>query len=318
MLSRKTATIAAATGVLTALTVALQARAAERRHPPRGRLIDIDGVKLHVLERGTGVPILYLHGNEAMIQEVQATGLVRTLAQRHRVIVPDRPGFGHSSRPRGVEWTPERQARLLGRTLERLESDPAIVIGHSWGTLVAIALALERPDLVRGLVLVSGVYFPEPRADYLLAAPALPVIGDLMRYTISPLIGWAVSERMIAKVFAPNEPTERFKQEYPIAMALRPRQIKAMADEIAMINPATGRLCRRYGELQVPVALLAGRDDQIIDPSQSERLAEAIPQSTLRVMAGVGHMLPHIAPEAVTSALDNFMPAGPQPVPFVH
>jgi pimeloyl-ACP methyl ester carboxylesterase len=76
--------------------------------------------------------VLYLHGRGGMIQEVQATGLVEQIARNHRLIVIDRPGFGHSARPRDRTWTPEEQADLIAKLLSKLGVSKVIVIAYSW------------------------------------------------------------------------------------------------------------------------------------------------------------------------------------------
>jgi pimeloyl-ACP methyl ester carboxylesterase len=132
------------------------------------------------------------------------------------VIAFDRPGFGYSERPRSTIWTPQAQARLLHHALQQLGVDSAIVLGHSWGTLVALSMALEVPDFVRGLVLLSGYYYPSLRADVpLLSGPAIPVIGDVMRYTVSPLAGRMLWRPFSKKVFAPQQVDPRFRELPP-------------------------------------------------------------------------------------------------------
>ncbi|MET4770049.1 hypothetical protein ABIA28_002263 [Bradyrhizobium elkanii] len=73
---------------------------AQRDNPPRGRFIDVDGVRLHYVERGNGRPLVLFHGNGSMIQDFESSGLIDLAAENYRVIVFDRPGFGHSLRPR--------------------------------------------------------------------------------------------------------------------------------------------------------------------------------------------------------------------------
>ncbi len=88
------------------------------------------------------------------------------------MIVFDRPGYGHSQRPRGTIWSPEAQADLIHRALVELDATPAVVLGHSWGTLVAAALALNHPASVKALVLASGYFYPTARIDALAASGA--------------------------------------------------------------------------------------------------------------------------------------------------
>jgi len=118
------------------------AKKAERENPATGGFLDVDGVRLHYVERGSGEPLVLLHGNGSMIEDFESSGLIDLAARNYRVIVFDRPGFGHSSRPRNVVWTPDAQAELIKHALERLDVSNAIVLGHSWGASVAVAMAL--------------------------------------------------------------------------------------------------------------------------------------------------------------------------------
>ena len=168
---------AAAVGALavSALVNRRLARNAENDNPPAGRFLEVNGVRLHYVERGSGAPVVLLHGNGSMIQDFESSGLIDLAAKNYRVIVFDRPGFGHSDRPRNVVWTPAAQAELIGSALHRLDIPHAIVLGHSWGASVAVALALTYPNLVQGLVLASGYYYPTLRPDVVaLSAPAVP------------------------------------------------------------------------------------------------------------------------------------------------
>ena len=105
------------------------ANKAERDNPPAGRFLDVNGVRLHYVERGTGDAVVLLHGNGSMIQDFESSGLIDLAAKDHRVIVFDRPGFGHSERPRGVVWTPDAQAELIKAALAQLRISNAVVLG---------------------------------------------------------------------------------------------------------------------------------------------------------------------------------------------
>src|SRR5215204_3990091 len=121
-------------GVASALLNQWLAQKAERRNPPLGRFMRVDGVRLHYVERGTGTPLVLLHGNGSMIEDFQSSGLIDMAAKKYRVIAIDRPGFGHSDRPRSTVWTPEAQAELIAAALEGIGVPRAIILGHSWGT----------------------------------------------------------------------------------------------------------------------------------------------------------------------------------------
>src|SRR5450755_1455970 len=149
-------------GALTAIALVNRhlAKKAERDNPAAGRFLDVNGVRLHYVERGSGEPLVLLHGNGSMIEDFESSGLIDLAAKNYRVIVFDRPGFGHSDRPRNVVWTPDAQAELIERALAQIGVSNAVVLGHSWGASVAVALALKFPELVSSLVLASGYYYP--------------------------------------------------------------------------------------------------------------------------------------------------------------
>ena len=280
------------------------ARKAEHRNPPRGRFITVQGVRLHYVERGKGVALVLLHGNGSMIEDFQSSGLIDLAAKKYRVIAFDRPGFGHSERPRGTSWTPEAQAGLLAAALEKMGVPSAIVLGHSWGTLVALALAMDYPAQVQALVLASGYYYPTARADVIiLSPPAIPIVGDLLSHTISPLLSRMMWPLLLRKIFGPSPVPNKFTG-FPKEMAVRPSQIRASAAEAAMMIPAVRRLQKEYGQLHVPVAIVAGAQDRLIESEQAVRLNGNIPQSTLRCVPGAGHMVHQTATAEIMSVID--------------
>ena len=288
-----------------ALFIGYKTRQAERRNPPLGEFIDVDGVRLHYVARGEGPPLVLLHGNGSMVEDFEASGFIDLAATRFRVIAFDRPGFGHSTRPRGRRWDPESQADLLFRALQKLDVDRPIVVGHSWGALAAAAMALQHPMYVRSLVLVSGYYYPTARLDALLAGvPALPVLGDLLRHTVSPLLGRLLWPGLVRRMFAPMQVPVRFRR-FPMWMALRPSQLRASAAESALMMPAAFALKRRYRELVMPVMIVAGDSDRFVETAHSRRLHSELPQSELRLVRGAGHMVHQVAPRQVLAAVES-------------
>ena len=131
---------------------------------------------------------------------------------------------------------------LLRRAFAQLGFERPVVVGHSWGTLVALALALDHPDAVGGLVLLSGYYKPTARLDVPLAAlAAIPVLGDVLRYTISPLFGAAMLPLNLKAMFAPQAVPERFRHKFAYGFPVRPWQIRAEAQDAATMVPARRR-----------------------------------------------------------------------------
>jgi pimeloyl-ACP methyl ester carboxylesterase len=282
------------------------ARDAEHDNPPAGRFLEVNGVRLHYVERGSGTPLVLLHGNGSMIQDFESSGLIDLAAKNYRVIVFDRPGFGHSDRPRNVVWTPAAQAELINSALHRLGVSEAIVLGHSWGASVAVALALKYAKLVQSLVLASGYYYPTLRPDVLaLSGPAVPFVGDILRYTLAPIVSRLMWPLLMAKIFGPESAPKKFGS-FPKGMALRPSQIRASAAESALMVPDALYFRNEYANLKMPVVIVAGEQDRLVDiDSQSARLHSEVPQSSFHRVSGTGHMIHQTATGVVMSAINE-------------
>jgi alpha-beta hydrolase superfamily lysophospholipase len=136
----QTAALIGAAGLAASLAYVLaKSSNAERAHPPQGKFIEVDGVRLHYLERGEGPALVLLHGNGLFASDFDLSGLLDSADKPYRVIAFDRPGFGYSERPGDTTWTPEAQARLIYKALHLIGVERPIVLGHSWGSLVALA-----------------------------------------------------------------------------------------------------------------------------------------------------------------------------------
>lgn len=295
---------AAALAAMAAI-VSLKSRAAERENPPTGKFITVAGTRLHYVDRGSGEPLLLLHGNGAMMKELELSGLIDRLAQHYRVLAFDRPGYGYSDpAPRGS--SPEAQATLLHQALRQLNIRSALVVAHSWGTLVALALALAHPQQVHRLALLSGYYFPTLRLDALMMAPpATPLLGALLRHTLSPLLGRLAWPLLLKKLFSPAPINGRFRRDYPAWMTLRPHQLHTSARESVQMIPAAARLAARYHELALPLTIIAGAGDlQVLPRLHAQRLHRMLPHSELVLVPGAGHMVHHTATAQVADAID--------------
>lgn len=302
-------TVLAGAAALAALAVAnhLVARRTERRHPPQGSFMEVDGVRLHYSDRGEGSPVVLIHGNAVTGDDWNTSGVAELLLRaNHRVIIFDRPGFGYSERPRGHLWTAAQQAELLHKALRQLGVERPVVVGHSWGTIVALALAERHQAEIAGLVLLSGYYFWTLRPDALLvAAGALPVLGDVLRYTVSPLLGWLQMPLLKWAMFSPARVPARFQAEYSPAMALRPSQIRATSVDGALMIPGALALRGDYKELTLPVVIIAGDGDKIVFKRRSEQLRDSIRGSVLQIVKGAGHMVHHLAARQVAQAVES-------------
>jgi pimeloyl-ACP methyl ester carboxylesterase len=293
---------------------------AERKNPPIGSFIECDGVRLHYLDRGDPLApsVVLLHGNGSLIQDLIISGLVDRLARRNRVLCFDRPGFGYSQRPRARIWNAASQAALFVKVLHQLGVREPIVIGHSWGALVAVAIGMQNSYPVRGLVLASGYYFPTWRWDFwMMSGPAIPVLGDIMRYTVAPAISWSILPSLVRKIFAPCSVPDDFNNRFPSSLTVRPKQLRAAAEESAFLIPEAARLQSGYSSIRCPVHIFHGTADQLIEAEQAKRLHGVLSRSDLHLVNDAGHMVTYADAGGIAEAVDRLNVGPEQPLPVI-
>ena len=299
--------IAGAAAALSGLGFAnyLVARRTERRHPPEGSFLEVDGVRLHYSDRGRGSPIVLIHGNVVAGDDYDSSGLSDLLLKQHRVIIFDRPGFGHSGRPHGQIWTADKQADLIHRALRQLGVERPVVVGHSWGAFVALALAIRHQADTAGVVALSGYYFWTLRPDVLQASlGALPVIGDILRYTVSPILTRLMMPLVKRGMFSPGSVPERFDAEFSTAMAARPSQIRAISQDGALMIQGALSLRDHYKDLTLPVTIMAGEGDKVVFARRAKKLHASIKGSVLHIVPGGGHMIHYQATREIAEAVE--------------
>ncbi|MER8697106.1 alpha/beta hydrolase [Mesorhizobium opportunistum] len=294
-----------AAGLLVAILAALagyNAVRAKRAIASRahGRVIEIASLRLHVIEAGTGMPLLLLHGNGSMADDFRSSGIFDELAKTYRVFAFDRPGFGRTPRPRGRRWSARDQADLIHAAVGRMGIEKYLVLGHSWGAWIALESARRHSPSVAGIVLVSGYYYPPPRLDLALAAlPALPVIGTAFRHTLLPLLVRITWPWAMEKIFRPGVIASDFSA-FAKDIASRPSQLRAICSESALMLAAALSRKASYKDIAVPTGILAGSEDRLFDAEgDARRLHAEIGGAFLDVIPGTGHMVHQSAPQAV-------------------
>jgi len=301
-----------------ALITLLGTRLIEWAHPPRGRLVDIGGWRQHVVELGeggdartSGPPIVLLHGAGGNLEDMRLA-LGERLAARHHVILVDRPGQGWSERPSRHGHSPAYQAAMLRSVLDRLGVDRAIVVGHSWGGTLAATFALDHPQRVAGLVLLSPPTHPLLRSMIrLYAALATPFVGWLFARTLA-LPFAAVAFRLgVRAPFRPQAPPRKYLKRSAAFLLLRPATFLANARDIAGLDGFLAQQAARYGALKAPTIIIAGDRDQVVSPRRHAlALAASVPGAKLIVLPGIGHMPHHAAADRIIAAVEELVARG--------
>jgi pimeloyl-ACP methyl ester carboxylesterase len=138
----------------------------------------------------------------------------------------------------------------------------------------------------------------------MLSGPAIPIIGDLMRYTLAPLVSWAIFPFLLRAIFSPTQVPLVFEEQFPKSLALRPIALRSAAEESAMMVPCAARAAASYGNLHCPVAIVTGDQDKVVEHEQGRRLHAALPRSVVHNIPRTGHMLHHNVPQRIVAAID--------------
>lgn len=279
-------------------------RKAEELVPFDGQCAEVPGARLHYREMGPAdaPAIVMIHGLMGQMRNFSHS-LAERLATDHRVILVDRPGWGHSA-IEGVRPGIAEQAAMIAALIERLEIQRPLLVGHSMGGAVSLALGQDRPELVRGLALIaplSQVVSQVPKVFAGLVAP--PLLRPLIAWLLAVPLGMAKAKETAVAVFAPDPVPADFPTRGGGALALRPKSYLAGSFELEHAPGDMAKLVSRYGEMRLPVAILYGRQDNVLDPERNgTKTAAEIPGAALELIDG-GHMLPVTHAEAVEAWL---------------
>lgn len=285
-------------------------RLIERAHLPRGRFIDVDGFRQHVIELGRGAdaegpPVVLLHGAGSNLQDMNLA-LGERLAAKHRVILVDRPGLGFSGRKAGQGSSPAYQATVLRDLLDRLGIDRAIIVGHSWGGTLALTFALDYPERAAGLVLISPPTHPGmwglSKLNALLATP----IGWLFAHTLALPFGAILIGPGSRTAFLPQSLPVDYVKRTASMLVLRPATLLANWADVGGLDAFLARQAARYGALATPTVALTGDRDPLVPPEHhAMRFAAAVPAAKIEILHGFGHMLHHAAADRVAAAVEE-------------
>jgi pimeloyl-ACP methyl ester carboxylesterase len=216
-----------------------------------------------------------------------------------RLIALDLPGHGESdAMPRA---SVEDYAATVADVLRALDCGPAVIVGHSLGGSIAIALAARRPDVVRGLVLIATC----------VKLPLVDSVGErLVAFLPGPLRRLLFFSMAKKVLFAPDTPAD--------AVAITMQELRACRPESLTADVRAARamdLTDQAAALDVPTLVLAGSRDRLTPPALAERLSTLIRRARLRIVDGAGHMVPQEAAERVNREIAAFVEslAAPRP-----
>ncbi len=312
MISRRLATLsllatsalAAGCGAIADRPAARREEVAERRYPPTGPLIEVEGRRVHAHVEGKGPDVVLIHGASGNTRDF-TFGLVGRLARDHRVVVFDRPGLGWSDPAGDAGISPLVQADILRAAGARLGLRRPVVLGHSYGGAVAMAWGLRDPGNTGALVILSGATMPWPGG---LGPWYTITASDLGAATVVPLISAFAplgrAEGAIASIFRPDPVPPGYADHVGAGLTLRRETLRTNARQVNGLKPYVELMSEHYPRLALPVEVVHGTADTIVQHTvHAEPLAARLPNARLTLLEGIGHMPHHAAPDAVVAAV---------------
>jgi pimeloyl-ACP methyl ester carboxylesterase len=292
-----------------ALITQIGVLALQRTYPAQGKVIEVAGASLNIVDIGPrdagGPPVVMIHGASSNL-EIMRQPLGDRLAEKHRVILIDRPGHGWSTRARLDDSTPAIQGRMIDEALEKLGVGRAVLVVHSWSGALGARMALDYPQRVAGLVLLAPVAYPWPGGvGWYNKVVTTPVIGPLLAYTITLPFGFFLTESGSRGVFLPQIMPQDFVSNTATPLLLRPREFLANARDLVTLKAAVAEQAPRYANIGAPMVVITGDVDKTVSTNiHSRPLTAVVPNAKLIVLPDVGHMVQNAAPDLVISEIE--------------
>jgi pimeloyl-ACP methyl ester carboxylesterase len=270
----------------------------EKALPPRGKFLEVSGARIHYLDHGAGPAIVMVHGLGGQSGNF-AYGIVERLVGEFRVIVIDRPGAGYSTRVSDDSARLGTQAAQVTEFIRRLGLERPLLVGHSLGGAVALRVALDFPEAVSGVALIA----PLTQLPKQVPAPFRPLdiksrfLRRLASWTVATPIGIRRGPAIVKAIFAPENVPADFATRGGGLLSLRPWNFYNVSTDLVNSAADLPQMVERYGSLRVPVGILYGTSDEVLDYRvHGEAMKEKVAHLRLKLVEG-GHMLPVTAPE---------------------
>ena len=285
------------------LFAANTARKVEAAVPPCGQFIEIDGQRLHYIDTGgTGPAIVMIHGLGGTLWNY-TYALVDKLSGEFRVIAVDRPGSGYSTRPDDAPAKLSTQANTLAKFVRALGLKQPLLVGHSLGGALSLAIALDHPDCAGALALIAPLTHaqddvPEPFRGMVIKSRAMLKI---IAWTLAIPMSIRSAPELLKIVFGPDAVPADFPTRGGGLLGLRP---KSTSSDLAAVNEDLPGMMKRYGGLSIPLGMLFAKGDRILDyRRQGEAMKQTCPALDLVLLDEHGHMLPVTAPDSTAGLI---------------
>ena len=263
----------------------------------------VDGMTLNYVSAGSGRPVVLIHGNPGSSEDY-TLAVVGRLSESYFVVAFDRPGHGYSERHDSLQTTVEVQARIIRDALQKLALEKPVLVGHSWGGSLVLAAAVAHGKDLTGVVLLAPAAYPSVNIEWWSVLPHIPLLGNIVVTTLTPLLGRAIVRKSLKQAYAPQDVQTDYA-ERSLDLWMKPDRIRACAYDERTLGASLKVLSEHYQNIEMPVVIITGSADRLLNPEEhAYPLHKTIKHSKLVVLPETGHQLPQTRPDAVISAID--------------
>jgi magnesium chelatase accessory protein len=264
--------------------------------------VEAGGLRWHVQRAGTGPTVLLLHGTGAATHSWR--GLFPLLAQQFAVIAPDLPGHGFTTAPLPAAHSLPSFAALIAALLEKLDAQPALVVGHSAGAAIAARMCLDNAISPSGLAAINGA---------MLALQGLPgtVFSPLAKLLaanalVPKLFSWRAGDRAVTERLLRSTGSKLDAEGVALYGELMRHPAHAAAALNMMAQWDLPALQRDISRLATPLLLIVGENDRTVPPREATRLQRLLPNARIERLADLGHLAHEEAPDKIGALIASF------------
>lgn len=278
--------------------------------PKHAKFIDVQGIRTHYFDMGSGFPVVFVHGLGAWSYSWR-NNLEATAKLGYRVIALDLKGFGLTQKPEPItdeDYSVADQARFLKRFLEALWIPKADIVGNSMGGSIALYFAATYPEATSRIVLVDPACYKQ-RFPFLLWMTKAPILGRVSEW----FMGKSSAKMVLKQVYAdPKKVTDEMIEAYAMPLSLDGGKRAFRMAAKRLVPKDYERVIAAYKEIQAPALVVWGEKDRWISPKMGQRLSKDLPYAKLAILKDCGHMPMEECPEKFNKLLASFLKKAPR------
>ncbi len=268
----------------------------------QGKFISVNGEQIRYFQKGAGKDILLVHGTPGSLEDWQP--LMDTLAINFRVTAFDRPGHGYSSANQ-TDYSLAGNARVIDRLIKKMALDNVLLIGYSYGGIIAAHVAVNPNPKIASVVIVAAPLY-QIEVNGMLPILTLPLLGRGFCVILARTGAPKMMTQVIIDLFNGNR--DKISNEFidlRKKIWAQPKVIYAMSKEIVNAPKNLNTTTSKYAQIKISVTIVAGDKDKKSIIEDSKGAHAVIPNSKLVIFDKTAHYVQYEKVEALSDIIKD-------------